>query len=219
MSGRAFFSRLFGRDTDEGETRILSFEEIGTSGPSSGEEELEEKDPQGFTVERAARIIDDLPPDVPRESAVQIVRGTLAAAGIKVVEDLERSTRKQEAKLESEIDLSRNRQQELREKTGEAVRSLEEAIQKARKARDSGIADEEENISRVSARLREVRRVRAFFGFSKPEEGEAVEPTRRDLAGDEMQSSDTGEDDKTQVMRRPGPLVDPHSSYETTDER
>jgi len=219
MSGRGFFSRLFGRDTDEGETRIFSFEEIGTRRPSSREEELEEEESRGFTIERAARIIDDLPPDVPRESAVQIVRNTLAVAGIKVVEDLERSTRKQEAKLESEIDLSRSRQQELQQKTEEAVRSLEEAIQKAREARDSGIVEEEENIARVSVRLREVRRVRAFFGFSKPEEGEAVEPTSRDLTGDEMQSSDAGEDDKTQVMRRPGPLVDPHSSYETTDER
>ncbi len=219
MSGRGFFSRLFGRDTDEGETTIFSFEEIGTRGPSSREEEPEEEEARGFTIERAVRVIDDLPPDVPRESAVQIVRNTLAAAGVKVVEDLERSTRKQEAKLESEIDLSRSRQQELRQKTEEAVHSLEEEIQKAREARDIGIAEEEDNITRVSARLREVRRVRAFFGFSKAEEEEAIEPARRDLAGDEMQSSGSVEEDETQVMRRPGPLADSHSSYETTDEQ
>ena len=139
---KGFFAKIFGGgDTGEGETMIYSPEEIGTRRPKEEkpkEEKPKEEEPQGFTVERAARIIDDLPPEVPRESVADIVRRTLAAADIKV-EDLERSTRAREAKLESEIDLSRSRQKELREKTEEAVRSLEAAIRKSKEARDSGV--------------------------------------------------------------------------------
>jgi len=210
---RGFFSRLFGRDTGEGETRIFSLGEIGAG------RDPEEEESQGFTVERAARVIEELPEDVPRESAVHIVRGTLAAAGIRVVEDLERTTRTRETKLESEIDLSRSRQQELREKTEEAVRSLEEAIRKAQEARDTGIAEEEENITRASAQLREVRRVRAFFGFSVSEGDEIADPVRRDPPGDETQSFGPAEEDETRVMRRPDHLAGSDGPYDTSDER
>src|SRR5918998_5872202 len=117
MSERGFFSRILGGDTNEDETRVFSAEEVGTRrSEGRGEPDEEEQMPQGFTTERAARVIDNLPPDVPRESAVRIVRGTLMAAGIKF-EDLERSTRARESKLNSEIDLARNRQDELRKKT------------------------------------------------------------------------------------------------------
>ena len=207
-----FLSRMLGRrDADEGETMIYSPEEVGTRRPDKREPEEEEQ--QGFTVERAARIIDELPPEVPRESAVRIVRGTLMAAGIELVEDLERSTRTREAKLESEIDLSRSRQQELREKTEEAVRSLEDAIRKSQEACDAGIAEEEENISRISARLREVSQVRAFFGFPEIGAGEIAAPSARDLEGDETQSFEPfGTADRTQATRRPDPLADPENS-------
>lgn len=170
MSERGFFSRILGGGADEDETRVFSAEEIGTRRPTRREEEPDEEEqrPQGFTVERAAEVIDDLPPDVPRESAVRIVRGTLTAAGIKV-EDLERSTRVRESKLNSEMDLARDRQQEIQQRTEEAVRSLEEEIRKAREDRDAGIAGEEERISRASAGIEGIKRVRAFFGFPSRE--------------------------------------------------
>jgi ribosome-binding protein aMBF1 (putative translation factor) len=50
------------------------------------------------------------------------------------VEELERSTRAREAKLSSEMELARSRQRELRERTDEVVRSLEEEIRRAREA-------------------------------------------------------------------------------------
>ncbi len=219
---KGFFARIFGGgDTGEGETMIYSLEEIGTRSPE--EEKPKEEEPQGFTVERAARIIDDLPAEVPRESVAQIVRRTLAAAGIKV-EDLERSTRTREAKLESEIGLSRSRQKELREKTEEAVRSLEDSIRKSKEARDSGVAEEEENISRASERLKEVRRVRAFFGFPGAEREEIAEPAR-DPEGDETQRFDPFDtSDRTQTTGQPSPLADPDNSapqnpYDLTSER
>ncbi|MDQ3966662.1 MAG: hypothetical protein M3246_09515 [Actinomycetota bacterium] len=198
MNRKSFFSKVFGRGADEDETRIYSAEEIETKEPEKLEEE---QPPQGFTVERAAEIIDYLPPEVPRESAVRIVRGTLAAAGIKT-EDLERSTRAREAKLNSEIELARSRQKDLRERTEEVVRSLQEEIRKAREARDTGIAEEEQKVSRAVAGLKDVRRVRAFFGFPGTGGEETTDP-----AGDETQSLEPFDPDKTQVMQRPGSLA------------
>lgn len=187
---RGFFSRILGRNTDEDETRVFPREEIGKGTPRK---EAPEEEPQGFSVERAARIIDDLPPDVSRESAIRIVRGTLVAAGIEV-EDIKKSARARESELSSEIEFARNRQEDLRKRTEEVVRSLEEKKRKAREARDTGIAEEEENISRALASLEEVGRVRAFFGFSETEEStdSATDPSR----------------DETQVMQRPRPLAD-----------
>ena len=224
---KGFFARIFGGgDTGEGETMIYSPEEIGTRRPKEEkpkEEKPKEEEPQGFTVERAARIIDDLPPEVPRESVADIVRRTLAAADIKV-EDLERSTRTRESRLESEIDLSRSRQKELREKTEEAVRSLEAAIRKSKEARDSGVDEEEENISRASESLKEVRRVRAFFGFPGTEVEEIAEPAR-DPEGDETQRFEPFDtSDRTQVTGHPSPLADldsgaPQNPYDPTSGR
>jgi hypothetical protein len=219
MSRESFFSRLFGRGADEDETRTYSAQEIETGEPEKIEEEQQ---PQGFTVERAAEIIDYLPPDVPRESAVRIVRGTLMAVGIEV-EDFERFTRAREAKLNSEIELARSRQEELREKTEEAVRSLEEEIRKAREVRDTIVAEEEKKISRATAGLKEVKRVRAFFGFSETKGEETTDPGRGP-AGDETQPLDVSDLDKTQVMRRPDPLIDPDEATGgrtrgTSDER
>ena len=160
----------------EEETRLYSLGEFAAR-TSEKQRAVEEGQAHGFTLDRAAGIIDDLPPDIPRESAVRIVRRTLEAAGIKV-EDLERSTRAQEAKLGSEIEFSRNRQEELRQRTEEVEHSLEEEIRKAREARDTGVAEEAENIARASTEREEVRRVRAFFGFPKDagEEGAEAAP-------------------------------------------
>ena len=202
MSERGFFSRILGGDTNEDETRVFSAEEVGTR-RSEGREEPDEEEqrPQGFTVERAAEVIDDLPPDVPRESALRIVRGTLTAAGIKV-EDLERSIRLRESKLNSEMDLARNRQEEIRRRTEEVVRSLEEEIRKAREDRDTGIAQEEDRISRASADIEGIKRVRAFFGFPEPEEEEAVGPAEEPPM-DETRIFESFDEDETQILHRP----------------
>ena len=205
MSGRSFFSRIFfGRSADRDETSSYSAEETGLRKFIRKEPE-EEWRLRSFTIERAARIIDDLPPDVPRESAVRIVRGTLAATGVEL-EDLERSTRTRESKLDSEIELARNRQEELRKSTEETVRSLEEEIRKTREARDTGIAEEEERISRAMASLEEVRRVRTFFGFSQTE-GEEIADSAVDPADDETQVLEPFMD-KTQEIRRPDSIDD-----------
>src|SRR5215213_7540106 len=154
MSEGGFFSRIFGGSAPEDETRVFSPQELRRKESSQGEpareeparekpgrEEPEEEQRGGFTVERAVGIIDDLPPDVPRESARRIVHGTLTAAGVRV-EDLERSTRTREAKLDSEIERARSRQRELQERTDETVRSLEEEIRRAHEVRESGLAEE-----------------------------------------------------------------------------
>jgi hypothetical protein len=201
MSERGFFSRILGGDTNEDETRVFSAEEVGTR-RSEGREEPDEEEqrPQGFTVERAAEVIDDLPPDVPRESALRIVRGTLTAAGIKV-EDLDRSSRVRESKLNSEMDLARARQEEIRRGTEEVVRSLEEEIRKAREDRDTGIAQEEDRISRASAGIEGIKRVRAFFGFPEPEEERIAGPAE-DPPMDETRVFESFDEDETQILRR-----------------
>ena len=228
MSGKGFFSRIRGGEGGEDETRIYSAEELGASRRSPERQEPEEEQ-HGFTAERAAEIIDDLPPEVPRESALRIVRGTLEAAGVRV-DDLERSTRVREAKLSSEIELARSRQRELRERTDEVVRSLEEEIRKAREARDTGVSTEEQRVSRASTGLDGLRRVRAFFGFPEiEEEGEETGEIEIDEAGDP--EADTSGDethilepldtsaDETQVLRRSGSRSDPGRPAGTTDER
>jgi hypothetical protein len=209
MSERGFFARILGGGADEDETRVFSEEEALTRSASKrgrAEPEEEEQQPRGFTVERAAEVINDLPSDVPRESAVRIVRGTLTAAGIKV-DDLERSTRVREEKLRSEMDLARDRQEELRQNTEEVVRSLEEEIRKARTARDAGIAHEEERISRASAGITGIKQVRAFFGFPKvPEEEVETADQAGEVRVDETRVLESFEDeDETQILRRPDP--------------
>ena len=204
MSERGFFSRILGGDANEDDTRVFSAEEIGTSRTGSREEPDEgEQRPQGFTVERAAEVIDDLPSDVPWESAVRIVRGTLTAAGIKV-EDLERSTRVRESKLKSEMDLARDRQEEIRRGTEEVVRSLEEEIRKAREDRDVGITQEEDRLSQAAAGIEGIKRVRAFFDFPEPEE-EEVAGAAEDLPVDETRVFEPFDEDETQVMHSPNP--------------
>jgi hypothetical protein len=214
MSEGGFFSRIFGGGTNEDETRVFSPEERHRKEYSQGEptreepgrEEPEEEQRGGFSAERAVEIIDNLPPDVPRESALRIVQGTLTAAGVRI-EDLERSTRTREAKLGSEIERARSRQRELQERTDETVRSLEEEIRRAHEVRESGLAEEEERISRASVGLESIKRVRAFFGFPKAEEDRPAEPADElpasEPPADETRDFEPFDDDRTQVLQRP----------------
>ena len=69
---QSFLSRVFAGTTEGEGTSIYSAEEVGTGRSQMGEQEGAA---HGFTVERAAEVIKNLPPEVPRLSAVRIVRG------------------------------------------------------------------------------------------------------------------------------------------------
>jgi hypothetical protein len=194
-----FLSRMFSGNADDEEgTAVYSAEEVGVT-----EETVE---PRGFTVERAAEVIKNLPPEVPRSSAVRIVRGTLEAAGIDVA-DLATSTRARESKLNSEIELSQTRIHELEERTEEVIRSYEQEIRKAREARDLGISEEERRISDARSGLEDVESVRDFFGLAP---GEDDYSTTNELPGDpadeDTQVMERVDEDDTEILRRPGPL-------------
>jgi hypothetical protein len=207
---QSFFSRVFtGNAEDEG-TSFYSSEEIGMPGT----EESEGLAAHGFTVERAAEVIRNLPPEVPRPAAVRIVRGTLEAAGIDIAE-LESSTRARESRLNSEIDLSENRIQQFKDETEEVIRNLEDQIRKAREARDFGVSEEERKISSAESGLDNIDLVRDFFGL--PQE-ETDEPP---AAGEETQIIEgvEEEDDDTRVLRRPGPLSDSEDYLEPGDKK
>jgi hypothetical protein len=210
---QSFFSRVFTGNTEaEGTsgTSIYSSEEIGMKET----EEAEGLAAHGFTVERAAEVIRNLPPEVPRPAAVRIVRGTLEAAGIDIAE-LESSTRARESRLNSEIDLSENRIQQFKDETEEVIRNLEDQIRKAREARDFGVSEEERKISSAEAGLDNIDLVRDFFGL--PQEETEEPPT----AGEETQiiESVEEEEDDTQVLRRPGPLSDSEDYLEPGDKK
>jgi len=160
----------------------------------------EEPPPRDFIVERVAETIADLPPGVPQESAVLIVRKTLVAAGVKLSE-LDASTQAQESKLKSEIGLARNRQKEVQEKTQEQVRSLEEEIRKAKEACSDIVSYEERKISRAWATLEGVRRVRAFFELPETEiEDDTVLPAQE---GTHPQVLDHIDADRAQISDTP----------------
>jgi TolA-binding protein len=197
---QSFLSRMFsGNDAEEEEeTAIYSAEEIGVS----REEAVE---PQGFTVERAAQVIKNLPPEVPRPAAVRIVRGTLEAAGIDVA-DLATSTRSRESKLNSEIESSQSRIQELKDTTEEVIQSYELEIRKAREARDFGISDEEKKIAGARSALEDVERVRDFFGLRDDAETTSEFAAEGLAAGEETQATEGVDKDDTEILRRPGPL-------------
>lgn len=211
---QSFFSRVFAGNTEDEGTSIYSSEEMGM--PRT--EEAEGLAAQGFTVERAAEVIRNLPSEVPRPAAVRIVRGTLEAAGIDIAE-LESSTRARESKLNSEIDLSENRIQQLKDETEEVIRNLEDQISKAREARDFGVSEEERKISSAESGLDNIDLVRDFFGL--PQE-EADEPPADLSAGEETQvieGVEEEEEDDTQVLRRPGPLSDSEDYSEPGDKK
>jgi len=211
---QSFFSRVFAGNTEGEGTSIYSSEEVGM--PGTGEEEG--LTAHGFTVERAAEVIRNLPPEVPRPAAVRIVRGTLEAAGIDI-DELESSTRARESKLNSEIDLSENRIQQLKDETEEVIRSLEDKIRKAREARNFGVSEEERKISAAESGLDNIDMVRDFFGL--PQE-DADEPPADAAAGEVtqvMEGVEDEEEDDTQVLRRPGPLSDSEDYIEPGDKK
>jgi hypothetical protein len=212
---QSFFSRVFAGSTEGEGTSIYSSEEIDMSGAG----ESEGLAAHGFTVERAAEVIRNLPSEVPRPAAVRIVRGTLEAAGINIAE-LESSTRTRESKLNSEIDLSENRIQQLKDETEEVIRNLEDQIRKAREARNFGVSEEERKISSAEAGLDNIDMVRDFFGLSQ--EGADEPPPADPTAGEEtqiMEGVEDEEEDDTQVLRRPGPLSDSDDYWETGDKK
>jgi hypothetical protein len=177
MSANGFFSRLLGGQMmeDGSEAYYSGEEEVKPRGSGRKGEPEEGHRPLGHTIKRVAETIAELPAAVPRESAVLIVRRTLEAAGVKLSE-LDASTGAQESKLSSEVELARARQREVSEKTQEIVRSLEEEIRKAREACENIVIYEERKISRATATLKELRRVRAFFGLPGAEEEEDAGP-------------------------------------------
>jgi len=209
---QSFFSRVFAGSTEGEGTAIYSTEEVGTS--EKGESESSAA--HGFTVERAAEVIKNLPPEVPRPAAVRIVRGTLEAAGIDISE-LESSTRARESKLNSEIDLSETRIQQLKDETDEVIRNLEDEIRKAREARNFGVSEEERKIASAEAGLDNIDMVREFFGLPQEDSVSPSDPA----AGEETQVMESveEEEDETQVLRRPGPLSDSEDYLDNTDDK
>ena len=175
MNEDSFFSRILWRDTGEDQTSGDSAEAFETvrsrkrSAPEVGGQ------PWDFAVKLVVETIDDLPSNFPRESAIRIVQRTLAAAGIEV-RDFNRSTWARMPQINSEIELARRREQEFKEKTEQDIRSLEEEIRKAREDYQTVRAKEEQEISRASKELENIKRVRAFFGFSDMEGDEDVSP-------------------------------------------
>src|ERR671933_2260020 len=127
MSQSRLLSRLRGRDEDD--SMSYSAEKIETRGSSKKEEPGEGQQPRGFSIQRIAETIADLPSTVRQEHAVLIVRRTLAAAGVKLFE-VDVATRALKSELSSKIGLARNQQKDVREKTAETVRSLEEEIRR-----------------------------------------------------------------------------------------
>ena len=198
-----------GNDAEkEEETAVYSAEEVGVE---------ETSPPRGFTVERAAEVIKNLPPEVPRPAAVRIVRKTLEAAGIDVT-DLASSTGTREAKLNSEIELSQTRIQELKDSTEEVIRSYELEIRKAREARDLGISEEERKILDARSGLEDVERVRDFFGLSRGEYS-TTDELPGDPAEDDTQVIERADEDDTEILRRPGPLSENYWGTEENRDR
>ncbi|MDP8950005.1 MAG: hypothetical protein M3N00_07155 [Actinomycetota bacterium] len=211
---QGFLSRMFSGNVDENMeeeegTAVYSAEEVGV------EEAVE---PRGFTVERAAEVIKNLPPEVPRSSAVRIVRGTLEAAGIDVA-DLATSTRARESKLNSEIELSQNRIQDLKDNTEEVIRSYELEIRKAREARDFGISEEERRVSAARSGLEDVGRVRDFFGLLHDDSEATSELSAGDVAAGEETEAMERADEDTEILRRPGPLSEDYWGTEENRDR
>lgn len=215
---RSFFQRLLFGDgeDDDGEGG-------GRNAELTGARELEDteepRELHGFTVERAASVIKDMPDDVPQKSAVRIVRQTLAAASIEVGE-LDRATRMREAKLESRIELSRGRVDELNERTDEVITSLQDQIEKAREARDYGVSEEERKISESRDGLSDVDLVRDFFDIR-------VAESRSEASSDQLSGVSKGlenrdfwseryqepEDDRVLEAERGDPTEDHRESY------
>ena len=173
MNGNSLLSRIFGEDAKEDRTSIVSAEAFGIRRSTTRSAPKVEGHAWDFAVKLVVETIDDLPSNFPRESAVRIVKRTLAAAGIEIG-DFNKCTWARMPQIKSEIELARRREKEFEEKTEEDIRSLEEEIRKAREDYQAIRAKEEEEISRASKELENLKRVRAFFGFSDMEGDEDV---------------------------------------------
>ena len=175
MNEDSFLMRMLGRDADQDEPAIGSAKAFGTrrsknrSVPEVGERQWD------FAVKLVVETIEDLPSNVPRDSAVRIVKRTLAAAGIEIG-DFNKRTWARMPQISHEIELARSREQEFKEKTERDIRSLEGEIRKAQEAYETIRAKEEEESSRASKELENIKRVRAFFGFSDMEGDKDVSP-------------------------------------------
>ena len=229
-SQKGFFSRMFTVPEGNEETTIYTPEEVGMdeSREQSDVESGAAESRGGFTIERAAEIIKDLPSEVPQASAVRIVRGTLLAAGIDI-DELGRSSRIRESKLNSEIDLSYERIDDLKDRTDGVVQGLEEQIRKAREARDFGVEEEEEKISSSRTGLKDVELVREFFdlpgeGIRRPFDPDAASnkntSDKTPSSGVPLNSDDTqviqrSDVDDTQVIKRTGPLAEDPNEADT----
>jgi hypothetical protein len=188
MTENSFFSRILGRDAEEDESGIDWAEAFGTRKPSKRSEPEVAGQLGNHVVKLAVETIDDLPSNFPRESAVRIVRRTLAAAGIDL-RYFNRSTWERMPRISSEMELARSRIKELREKTEEDIRFLEGKIRKARGAYKAVLAEEEEEISRVSKELENIKRIRAFFGFSEIEEENTAHSSEERQTGGALYTS------------------------------
>src|SRR5919112_5306085 len=175
LNGNSLLSKILGRDADEDKTGIVSAEAFETvrsrkrSAPELGGRQWD------FAVKLVVETIDDLPSNFPRESAVRIVKRTLAAAGIEIG-DFNKCTWERMPQINSEMELARKRDKEFEKKTEQDIRALEGEIRKAREDYESIRAKEEEEISRASKELENIKRARTFFGFSDMEGEKNVRP-------------------------------------------
>lgn len=203
---KGFLSRVFGPVEDD-HTSVYSNrdeefrDEDSEDIEEAGDEPIEETG-RSFTVERAAEIIKHLPSEVPRSSAVRIVRQTLVAAGIDM-DDLTRSTESREEKLDSEIERRQGKIADLRQRTDETVRDLERRIREIREDRDAGVATEERRISTARDGLEDVGRVREFFDLPKSSDASGQGATAGPLKDEDYSSNDDSVSDETQIIDRP----------------
>jgi hypothetical protein len=186
LNGNSLLSKILGRDADEDQTSIVFAEAFGIRRSTNRSAPEVGGQPGDFAIKLVVETIDDLPSNVPRESAIRIAKRTLAAAGFEIG-DFNRCTWARMPQIDSEMELARRREKEFREKTEQDIRSLEGEIRKAREDYEAIRAKEEEEISRASKELENIKRVRAFFGFS-------------DMEGDENTNAN-GE-----ATEEPGPL-------------
>ncbi|MDX6380890.1 MAG: hypothetical protein QOI57_1914 [Rubrobacteraceae bacterium] len=180
MYGNSFLSRILGRGTDEDETRIDAVEDFETRRSRKRSEPEEERQPWDYAVNLAVETIGDLPPNFPRDNAVRIVRRTLSAADIEIGY-FNKCTWTRVSQISSEMELARRRIKEFQEKTEETIRSLEREIRKAREAYEAVLAKEEEEISRATKELENIKRLRAFFGFSETDGEEDTNPSGKEI--------------------------------------
>jgi len=175
LNGNSLLSKILGRDADEDQTSIVSAEAFGISRSRKRSAPEVGGQPWDFAIKLVVETIDDLPSNFPQDIAVRIVQRTLAAAGIEIG-DFNKCTWARMPQINSEMELARSREKEFWEKTEQDIRSLEGEIRKAREDYESIRAKEEEEISRASKELENIKRARAFFGFSDMEGDKNVSP-------------------------------------------